>query len=52
MITSDVLKGKVMRVPGVRKNNKPIYVTVKRYKSKAPLSVRILNMVKKDCADG
>ena len=52
MLNSSDMKVRVMRVPGVKKNNKPLYVTVKRYKSNAPFSVRILNMVKRDYSDG
>jgi len=51
MLNSSDMKMHVVRVPGIKKNNKPLYVTVERYKSKTPLSVRILNIVKKDASD-
>lgn len=41
-----ILNAKIMVVPGVRKNNRPLYVTVDRYKKETPLSVRILNLIK------
>jgi len=50
-IRGKALSQKIVQVPGVRKENKPIYVTVERYKKKTPLSVRILNMVSKDNSD-
>lgn len=50
-LNSADMKVRVIRVPGVKKNNKPLYVTIERYKSKAPLSVRILNMLKTESSD-
>lgn len=42
-----LLKSRVMVVPGVRKGNQPLYVTVERYKKETPLAVRVLNLIKK-----
>ncbi|WP_139166857.1 hypothetical protein [Chromobacterium sphagni] len=43
----EFLKSKVMIVPGVKKENKPLYVTVDRYKKRTPLTVRIMNFMRK-----
>jgi len=42
-----MLKEKVMVVPGVKKGNQALYTTVDKYKTQAPLSVRIMNIVRK-----
>ena len=41
-----MLNVNVMTVPGLRKNNNPLYVTVERYKKETPIAVRILNLIK------
>lgn len=41
-----LLRNKVMAVPGVTKNNHPLFVTTKRYKKETPLAVRVLNLIK------
>ncbi len=42
-VISGDLRDQVISVPGVRKNNEPLYVTIDRYKKRTPLAVRILN---------
>lgn len=48
--SNNLLKSRVMVVPGVKKNNQPLYVTVARYKRDTPVAMRILNLMgKKEC---
>ena len=46
-VESGELKNRVMRLPGLKKNNKDLYATVDRYKKLTPVSVRIMNMITK-----
>lgn len=50
--SDEFLKRKVMIVPGVKKENKLLYVTVERYKKQTPFIVRIMNLMrKKECTN-
>lgn len=45
------LADRIVQVPGIRKNNRPLYVTLERYKKNTPLAVRVFNMIRKDRSD-
>lgn len=46
LVSSALLKDKVMELPGIKKNNHSLYVTTEKYKKETPLAVRVLNLLK------
>lgn len=47
LVNDGSLKSRVMVVPGLKKDNQQLYVTVEKYKRETPLAVRVLNLMKK-----
>ena len=42
------MMGRVVEVPGLKKNGASLFVSLERYKKKTPLSVRIINVFSRD----